>query len=55
MITNFKDSNFKKITFLYQLKFKTLKYAIKFTAQFFFVSDTLTSSALVSKTLICKS
>ena len=51
MKTNFKDSNFQQITFFHQLKYKTVKYAVKFTAHFFVVSDTLTSSALVFKTL----
>ena len=55
ILTSFKDSNFPQSTLFHQLKYKTLKYAIKFAAQFFVVSDTLTSSALVSKTLTWKS
>ena len=61
MKTNFKDWNFQQVTPFYHLRItKTVKYAVKFTTQFFVVSDTLTSSALVFKTLtwtswVCRS
>ena len=58
-ITNYKQISkiqiLQQITVFHQMKYKTLKYAVKFTVQFLVVSDTLTSSALVSKTLTWKS